>query len=804
MPARRSAPPAARASAPGARPSGSWPASPTTAPTRAPPRATPAWSASGSPASAAGPRPTATRRSRRGRTPACRRSPRSPSRRPRSPTTPWPPRPRSRPTARPTPPQPRRATRRERDQHPDPGPHRRLGRRAQLDPGDLRGPRRLPRPRRRPGHGAPRRGRGRQGLRPARTRRRRVPDRDEVELHPPGQPQAEVPRGQRRRVRAGHLQGHPADDGQPPPAGGGRDHLQLRHPGPPRLHLHPRRDPPRRAARAEGGAGGLPRRPPRQGHPRVRLRPRRRGPHRRRRLHLRRGDGAAGGPRGPPRPAPPAPAVPGRRRAVRQPHRDQQRRVDRLGAEHHRPRRRLVRLHGHREVPGLRDLLPLRARAPPRAVRGPARDHPASADRPRRRHPRGPRAEVLDPRRLQHADPDRRAPRRPAGLRGRRRCRVDAGHPGAAGLRRDHLRAAGGAALDRVLQARVLRQVHPVPRGHLVAGADPRPARGRSGLPRGPRPAARPVRQHPGPLVLRARRRGDQPHLQLDPALPRRVPRPPRARRLPVRPGRLHPVRRRRGAGHHRSLSHDHHAREGPARPAHRPGHRHHRRRPDQRAEGHPGDPGRRAGRHPDPALLRPPAAGARRRLPPVPGRGPRRRQRAGHAQAAGLVHAAGRRGHGRQHPGHQPGRRQGPAGRDGVPAGQPPAGLPRLRQGRGVPAAEPGDVQRPRGVPLLRLGRGQADLPQADQHLRQRAARPGALRALCPLHPLLRADRGRPLHRAGRARRAAAGRHLREGAAAVVLLGQHHPDLPGGRADLRGVPLPLAALRPRLHPGRR
>ena len=40
-------------------------------------------------------------------------------------------------------------------------------------------------------------------------------------------------------------------------------------------------------------AGGLPRRPPRQGHPRLRLRPRPRRPRRRRRLHLRRGDRAA-------------------------------------------------------------------------------------------------------------------------------------------------------------------------------------------------------------------------------------------------------------------------------------------------------------------------------------------------------------------------------------------------------------------------------------------------------------------------------------------------------------------------------
>ena len=58
-------------------------------------------------------------------------------------------------------------------------------------------------------------------------------------------------------------------------------------------------------------------------------------------------------------------------------------------------------------------------------------------------------------------------------------------------------------------------------------------------------------------------------------------------------------------------------------------------------------------------------------------------------------------------------------------------------------------------------------------------------------LHPLLRADRRRPVHRAGRAGRAAAGRHLREGALRVLLLRQHDPDLPGRRAHLRRVPLP-------------
>ncbi len=112
----------------------------------------------------------------------------------------------------------------------------------------------------------------------------------------------------------------------------------------------------------------------------------------------------------------------------------------------------------------------------PRPVRGPARHHAAPADRPGRWHPRGPRAEVLDPRRLQHPAADHRAPRRTPRLRGRRRGRLDARHPRAPDLRRDDLRRACRAALDRVLQARVLRQVHPVPRGHVVAGADAGPA----------------------------------------------------------------------------------------------------------------------------------------------------------------------------------------------------------------------------------------------------------------------------------------------------------------------------------------
>ena len=253
-------------------------------------------------------------------------------------------------------------------------------------------------------------------------------------------------------------------------------------------------------------AGGLPGRPPRQGHPRLGLRPRPGRARRCRRLHLRRGDRAARLPRGPPRPTAPAAAVPRGGRSLRQPDGDQQRRVDRVGAEHHRPTAPTgsprwaprsprasasSRLSGHVTKPG--------------PVRSAAGHHPARADRPRRRHARGPRAEVLDARRLEHPAADRRAPRRAARLRGRRRGRLDARHPRAADLRRDHLRGPGRAAVDRVLQARVLRQVHPVPRGHLVAGADAGPAREGPGHRGRPRPPARPVRQHPRPLVLRPR-----------------------------------------------------------------------------------------------------------------------------------------------------------------------------------------------------------------------------------------------------------------------------------------------------------
>ncbi len=152
--------------------------------------------------------------------------------------------------------------------------------------------------------------------------------------------------------------------------------------------------------------------------------------------------------------------------------------------------------------------------------------------------------------------------------------------------------------------------------------------------------------------------------------------------------------------------------------------------------------------------------------------------------------------------PGHQRRRRQGAAGRHGVPADQPPARLPGLRQGRRVPAAEPGDVQRPRRVPLpLRCGRRQAHLPQADQHLRRRscstASAASSVQRCTRFSEQIAGDPFIALLERGALQQVGI---VRERAVPLLLLRQRHPDLPGRRADLCGVPLPVAPLRPGLH----
>ena len=148
--------------------------------------------------------------------------------------------------------------------------------------------------------------------------------------------------------------------------------------------------------------------------------------------------------------------------------------------------------------------------------------------------------------------------------------------------------------------------------------------------------------------------------------------------------------------------------------------------------------PGRRTRRTRDSALLLSRAPVHRRQLPHVPGRG-----EAWTAEAAGLVRASGRRRPGNLHR-HADGQ-EGPGRGDGVPAHQPPAGLPDLRPGRRVRPAGPVGRLRPRRLALFgEQARGRRKGDGSDhQDLHD---------ALHPVHAL------RPLHH--RSRRRAGHRH--------------------------------------------
>ena len=100
--------------------------------------------------------------------------------------------------------------------------------------------------------------------------------------------------------------------------------------------------------------------------------------------------------------------------------------------------------------------------------------------------------------------------------------------------RRPLLHGAARPARRAVLHARVVRQVHAVPRGHALDGADPGEDRGRARRARGPRPAALGLRPHPRQVPVPARRRGGDAGRELRRQVPRRVPPARRRRRLPV------------------------------------------------------------------------------------------------------------------------------------------------------------------------------------------------------------------------------------------------------------------------------
>ena len=145
-----------------------------------------------------------------------------------------------------------------------------------------------------------------QRVEPAWSWRRLLPDRSQVELRPEAGAgaQAALPRRQRRRVRARHLQGPRDHAPRPAPVPRGLPDRGPRDRSEARLRLHPRRvrarvrDPRRRAPAAAQGQAS------------------RRGDHRpaprRRRIHLWRGDGAPRVARGKARPAADEASVPRR------------------------------------------------------------------------------------------------------------------------------------------------------------------------------------------------------------------------------------------------------------------------------------------------------------------------------------------------------------------------------------------------------------------------------------------------------------------------------------------------------------
>ncbi len=142
----------------------------------------------------------------------------------------------------------------------------------------------------------------------------------------------------------------------------------------------------------------------------TRPRPRAGRPPRRRRLHLRRGDGAARRARGQARQPAPEAAVPGGPGPLRRADADQQRRDALQRAADRRQGRRVVPPVRHRAVARHQGRLDLRRRAPPRQLRDLARPADPRPDlRPRRRA--APRA-LASKRSTPAAPPPRSSPRR--------------------------------------------------------------------------------------------------------------------------------------------------------------------------------------------------------------------------------------------------------------------------------------------------------------------------------------------------------------------------------------------------------
>ena len=329
----------------------------------------------------------------------------------------------------------------------------------------------------------------------------------------------QVPRLQRRRVRARHVQGPRADAEEPAHAHRGHDHRGLRGRAPTSAFIYIRGEYEQQADILDAAvAEARERRLPRRAHPRLRLHARPRRAPRRGRLHLRRGDRAARLARGQARQPAPEAAVPRQPGPLPGADADQQRRDAGDRPAHHRAwaarstrkigaetstGTKLVSVSGNVQRPGNYEIELGMSLARASSTASPAA------------RPRGARSSSGSP--AARASPvlhRQRRPRPPLRLRHDGQGRLDAR------LRRDHRRRRlepgrrRRAEAGEVLPPRVVRQVHAVPRGHELDGEDARAHRRRRGHPDGPRHHGLGPGADHRQLPVRARRRdGDADRL---------------------------------------------------------------------------------------------------------------------------------------------------------------------------------------------------------------------------------------------------------------------------------------------------
>jgi NADH-quinone oxidoreductase subunit F len=287
-----------------------------------------------------------------------------------------------------------------------------------------------------------------------------------------------------------------------------------------------------------------------------------------------------------------------------------------------------------REVQGHDAVLAVGSRAPPRAVRGTARHHPAPAARPQRRHRGGREAKFWTPGGSstpiltdQHLDVplDYEGVTSAGSMLGTKALQIF-----------DQTTSVSAACCDGPSSTSTSpAQVHAVPRGHVVAGADPAPLEAGQGARATSSCCSTSATTSSAGPSARSATVPPPDHL-VDRVLPRRVRRPLHRGGCPFDPAAStgpsggphdHDQRHRPGAVEKTDLVHVTIDGVEVSRP-----------------QGHLVIRAAEQIGVADPAVLRPPAARAGRRLPPVPGRDPRRRQRPPDPQAAGVVHAPGRR----------------------------------------------------------------------------------------------------------------------------------------------------------------